>query len=93
VYHDGGRETSVLRWARKRYRYLVAMAMSLIKNGELAQRFSEPRRPVRHPLRYVEATMMPIALIHAWVRWHRVATPEERQPAERSRSGAPPPAG
>jgi GT2 family glycosyltransferase len=77
VYHDKSDETSLLRWARKRYRYLVAMAMSLLKNGELRGRLEERRRPVRHPLRYVEAMMKPVALVHASVRWRRV------------RSGAP----
>jgi GT2 family glycosyltransferase len=71
VYHDRSDETSVLRWARKRYRYLVAMAMSLLKNGELGSRLSERRTPVRHPLRYVEAAMKPIALVDASLRWRR----------------------
>ena len=89
VYHDGGAETSFLRWGRKRYRYLVAMAMSLMKNGELAGRLSESRRPVRHPLRYVEATMKPLALLHAWARWHRVASTAERRASERARAAPP----
>jgi GT2 family glycosyltransferase len=72
VYHDKSDETSFGRWARKRYRYLVAMAMSLQKNGELSGRLGERRRPVRHPLRYVEATMKPLALIHGTIRWRRV---------------------
>ncbi len=71
VVHDKSSETSVLRWARKRYRYLVAMAMSLLKNGELGGRLGERRRPVRHPLRYVEAAMKPVALVDATVRWRR----------------------
>jgi GT2 family glycosyltransferase len=71
VYHDKSDETSFGRWARKRYRYLVAMGMSLLKNGELRGRIQERRRPVRHPLRYVEAAMKPIALLHASVRWRR----------------------
>ena len=93
VYHDGGAETSLLRWARKRYRYLVAMAMSLMKNGELAGRLSEARRPVRHPLRYVEAAMKPPALLHAWVRWHRVSSADERRAAAQRRGppALPPP--
>ncbi len=72
VYHDKSDETSFARWARKRYRYLVAMAMSLMKNGELRGRFGETRRPVRHPLRYVEALLKPIALVHATIRWRRL---------------------
>jgi GT2 family glycosyltransferase len=91
VYHDGGAETSLFRWARKRYRYLVAMAMSLMKNGELGDRLSETRRPVRHPLRYVEAAMKPLALLHAWARWHRVSSAEERAAAPRSSPAAVPP--
>jgi succinoglycan biosynthesis protein ExoM len=72
VFHDKSDETSFAHWARKRYRYLVAMAMSLMKNGQLGGRLGERRRPVRHPLRYVEATMKPFALVHASVRWRRV---------------------
>jgi GT2 family glycosyltransferase len=71
VYHDKSNETNLLRWARKRYRYLVAMAMSLLKNGELQGRLAEHRRPVRHPLRYLESAMKPFALLHATVRWRR----------------------
>jgi GT2 family glycosyltransferase len=72
VYHDPGDGRNVLRWARKRYRYLVAMAMSLLKNGEFASRIEEHRRHVRHPLRWVEAAMKPVALLHATVRWRRL---------------------
>jgi GT2 family glycosyltransferase len=72
VYHDKSGETSFVRWARKRYRYLVAQAMSLLKNGELTKRLGEVRSPVRHPLRYVEALMKPFALFHAAIRWRRV---------------------
>ncbi len=72
VYHDKSDETSFGRWARKRYRYLVAMAMSLMKNGEMSSRLSERRRPVRHPLRYVEAMMKPFAVVDATIRWRRV---------------------
>ncbi|HTW40304.1 MAG TPA: glycosyltransferase family 2 protein [Thermoplasmata archaeon] len=77
VFHDRSDETSVLRWTRKRYRYLVAMAMSLLKNGELRGRLEEKRTPVRHPLRYVESAMKPIALLDATLRWrrHRANTP------------------
>jgi len=86
VFHDGSSETSFPRWVRKRYRYLFAMAMSLMKNGELADRLAERRRPVDHPLRYLEASLKPVALLHAWVRWHRVASA-----AERSALRTPPP--
>jgi GT2 family glycosyltransferase len=72
VYHDKSDEASFGRWARKRYRYLVAMAMSLMKNGEMSSRLSERRSPVRHPLRYVEAMMKPFALVDASIRWRRV---------------------
>jgi GT2 family glycosyltransferase len=74
VLHDRSDETSFLRWARKRYRYLVAMAMSLLKNGELRGRLEEKRTPVRHPLRYVESAMKPIALVDATFRWRRRRT-------------------
>lgn len=72
VYHDKSYETSYLRWARKRYVWLFQMAVSLLKNGKISARWSEHRRPVRHPLYYVEALMKPIALIHARLRWSRV---------------------
>jgi hypothetical protein len=79
VYHDKSEESSFPRWLRKRYRYLVAMAMSLMKNGELRGRLAERRRPVAHPLRYVEAAMKPIALMHASLRWHYLAAQTERR--------------
>jgi GT2 family glycosyltransferase len=69
VFHDKTDEKSVLRWLRKRYRYNVAMAMSLIKNGTLRGRLEERRTPVHHSLRYVEALLKPVALIDARVRW------------------------
>ncbi len=72
VYHDQVDSSSLYRWARKRYRYLVAMAMSLLKNGELRSRLEERRPPVAHPLRYVESAMKPFALVHASVRWRRL---------------------
>jgi GT2 family glycosyltransferase len=72
VYHDGGRESSLLRWARKRYHYLLGMAMCLLKNGDLGPRLSERRRPVDHWLWYVEAAMKPVALLHASIRWRRL---------------------
>jgi glycosyltransferase involved in cell wall biosynthesis len=92
VYHDQSDETSFLRWARKRYRYLVAMAMSLMKSGELGHRLSERRRPVAHPLRYFEAILKPVALAHAAVRWRRVSTAAERgsrRPSPPNRPDAP----
>jgi GT2 family glycosyltransferase len=72
VYHDPGESVGFVRWARKRYRYLVAMAMSLLKNDLLGGRLGERRRPVAHPLRLVEATMKPFALVQARLRWNRV---------------------
>ena len=89
VYHDQSAETSFPRWVRKRYRYLFAMAMSLMKNGELADRLAERRRPVDHPLRYLEASLKPVALLHAWARWHRVSSSAERT-APRKSPPAPP---
>jgi len=72
VYHDPGASVGLLRWARKRYRYLLAMAMSLLKNDQLGRRLGESRPPVRHPLRFLEAAMKPFALVHARLRWSRV---------------------
>jgi len=72
VYHDKSYETSYIRWARKRYVWLFQMAVSLLKNGKLGERWHERRRPVRHPLYYVEAMMKPVALAHARLRWARV---------------------
>lgn len=89
VYHDRSEESSFPRWARKRYRYLVAMAMSLMKNGELRGRLAERRRPVAHPLRYVEASMKPLALLDGWFRWRRVSTPSERASARTTPSRRP----
>ncbi len=73
VRHDKSDETSYYRWARKRYRYNVALAMSMIKNDELRGRVAERRRPIPHRLRFVEAAMKPVALAHAALRWRRVA--------------------
>ena len=73
VYHDKSSETSYLGWARKRYRYLLAMAMSLVKNDSLRVRLGERRPRVRHPLAFVEMAMKPIALVHGSVRWRRLA--------------------
>jgi GT2 family glycosyltransferase len=81
VSHDPGRETSYYRWARKRYRYLVAMTMSLAKNGELGARLRERRAPVRHPLRFVELLLKPIAYVHGRLRWARVAGDARAPPA------------
>jgi GT2 family glycosyltransferase len=91
VFHDKTDETSILRWARKRYRYNVAMAMSLIKNGELAGRLKEHRPPVRHPLRYVEALLKPIALLDARFRWRgRERVPPRNPVAPRTSPPRPP---
>lgn len=73
VFHDPRVSPGFGRWARKRYRYLVAMAMSLIKNRELGTRLDERRRAVRHPLRFVEALMKPIALVDGTLRWKWVS--------------------
>lgn len=73
VLHDKSSETRYLRWLRRRYaHYLVPMAMSLLKNGALADRLKERRPPVRHPLRYVEAMLKPVALVDATIRWERI---------------------
>jgi len=80
VYHDKSYETSYLRWARKRYVWLFQMAVSLMKNGKLTARWHERRRPIRHPLYYVEALMKPVALVHARLRWSRVGDPPPAGP-------------
>jgi GT2 family glycosyltransferase len=87
VFHDKSSESSFPQWAHKRYRYLVALAMSMIKNGELRGRLSERRRPVAHPLRYIEALMKPVALVHAELRWRRAALVPARST---TRPGSPP---
>jgi len=79
VYHDKSYETNLYRWARKRYVWLVQMAVSLLKNGKLTARWREHRRPVRHPLYYVEALMKPVALVHARLRWSRVSRPPSKR--------------
>ncbi|MCI4373399.1 MAG: glycosyltransferase family 2 protein [Thermoplasmata archaeon] len=71
TWHDPGPSVGLGRWARKRYRYLVAMAMSLLKNEELGRRLGERRAPVRHPLRFLEGAMKPVALVDARLRWNR----------------------
>lgn len=84
VYHDKSDETNLFRWASRRYRlYHVPMAMSLLKNGELGARLRERRRPVQHPLRYLDALMKPPALLSAMVRERR----------RRVRTATPVPAG
>ncbi len=83
VFHDQTDETNFYRWARKRYRYLVAMAMSLMKNGALRGRLEERRAPVRHPLRYVEAMLKPFALLSASIRWRRERARTARRPSGR----------
>jgi len=92
VFHDKTDETNLLRWARKRYRYNVAMAMSLIKNGELSGRLKERRTPVNHPLRYVEALLKPFALLDARYRWRRWERAPPREPAGTQASPPGPPA-
>ncbi len=73
VSHDKSNVTDFLAWARRRYRaYLLPMAMSLLKNGELASRLGERRKTVRHPLAYVEEFVKPVALVHARWRWARL---------------------
>jgi GT2 family glycosyltransferase len=88
VFHDKTDEKSFLRWVKKRYRYNVAMAMSLIKNGELRGRLRERRTPVHHPLRYVEALLKPIALVDARVRWRGRERASPRGPV--ASRGVPP---
>lgn len=83
VSHDKSNVTDFFSWARRRYRaYLLPMAMSLLKNGELRGRLEERRRMVRHPLAWVEQLVKPFALLHARVRWARLGG-----------SGTPPPPG
>ncbi|HTW55053.1 MAG TPA: SDR family NAD(P)-dependent oxidoreductase [Thermoplasmata archaeon] len=73
VFHDKSNETSFLKWLRRRYRnYLLPLAMSLVKNGELRSRLGERRPAVKHPLRYVDAAMKPVALVDGYLRWHWV---------------------
>jgi GT2 family glycosyltransferase len=81
VFHDVVRPPTFFGWARKRYRYLVAMAMSLVKNRELGARLRERRRPVAHPLRFVEAALKPVALVHGRIRWSRVRGARDVIPA------------
>ena len=97
VVHDRSTETSYVRWVRKRYRYLVAMAMSLFKNGGLSRRLRERRTPVPHPLRFVEALLRPLALLDGYLRWQSRAPegPRRSTPAARTATegdGRPPPA-
>ncbi len=83
VYHDPASAAGYGRWARKRYRYLVAMTMSLSKNGGLAARLGERRRWV-HPLSLVEALMRPPAAVEGILRWRRV---ESASPSPPGRAG------
>ena len=73
VYHDKSLETSYVRWARKRYVWLFQMAVSLMKNEGISGRLREHRRPIPHPLWWVEQLMKPIALVHARVHWSDVS--------------------
>lgn len=72
VFHDKSLETSYWRWARKRYVWLFQMAVSLLKNGGVRARWQERRRPIPHPLWFLEQAMKPIALFHARVHWAEV---------------------
>jgi succinoglycan biosynthesis protein ExoM len=82
VYHDKSDETELFPWLLRRYKlYHIPMAMSLLKNGELGERLSERRRPVRHPLRYLDAMMKPPALLTAAFRErHRRAVAPSGRP-------------
>ncbi len=89
VSHDKSNVTDFLPWARRRYRaYLLPMAMSLIKNGELGARLGERRRTVRHPLAYVEELLKPVALLHARWRWARLGGYRRPPPAASGGAGA-----
>lgn len=97
VVHDRSTETSYVRWVRKRYRYLVAMAMSLFKNGGLSGRLRERRTPVPHPLRFVDPLLRPFALVDGYVRWQSRPPDVRRRPASaagaaRGARGRSPPA-
>lgn len=73
VYHDKSLETSYVRWARKRYVWLFQMAVSLLKNRAMGERWRERRRRIPHPLWYVEQLMKPVALVHARLHWSEVS--------------------
>lgn len=75
VYHDPATAPGYARWARKRYRYQVAMTMSLAKNGGLRARAREHRPAVRHPLTIVESLLKPFALVDGTLRWRRMSAP------------------
>lgn len=70
VWHDKTSESSFFRGMRKRYRYLVGAATVFIKNKTLSNRSKERRSFVRHPFAIVEMMLKPVALLHAYVRWH-----------------------
>ncbi len=72
VWHDKSSETSFLRGMKKRYKYLVGAATVFIKNGTLISRYNENRSFVPHPFAMVETILKPVALIHAYVRWHLI---------------------
>jgi GT2 family glycosyltransferase len=73
VFHDPATAPGYVAWARKRFRYQAAMAMSLAKNGGLRARAGEHRPPVRHPLVIVESLLKPFALVAGTMRWRRCA--------------------
>lgn len=82
VFHDKSLETSYRRWAQKRYVWLFQMAVSLLKNGKMRDRWQERRRPIPHPLWYVEQAMKPIALVHARLHWSEVSVHGMRSDAK-----------
>lgn len=70
VWHDKTVDTSFIRGMRKRYHYLVGAATVFIKNGTLGQRSKENRNFVKHPYAIIEFVLKPVALLHAYIRWH-----------------------
>lgn len=82
VFHDPTAVGGWGDWARKRYRYQVAMTMSLLKNRGLADRMRARGGPVRHPLAVVDLGLKPFAFVAGTVRWRRL---------ERTPTGVPAP--